>query len=95
MTEKAFQNWVLTVAYLNRWRVYHTHDSRRSVPGFPDLVLVKGKQLIFAELKTKRGNLSTPQKEWLDALRLTGVTAEVWRPQGETAILALLEGKGQ
>jgi hypothetical protein len=51
-SEAAFQDEVLGLARFYRWRGYHTHDSRRSTAGFPDLVLVKAPRLIFAELKT-------------------------------------------
>lgn len=59
---------------------YHTHDSRRSEPGFPDLVLVKGTRLIFAELKADTGRVSPAQQRWLDALGATS-RAVVWRPR--------------
>lgn len=38
--EKVFQAQVLDLAHLSGWLCYHTHNSRRSAPGFPDLVLV-------------------------------------------------------
>ena len=41
MTEKKFQAAVLQIANMYGWLAYHTHDSRRSAPGFPDLVLVR------------------------------------------------------
>ena len=41
-TEKQFQQSVVEVARTLKWRVYHTHDSRRSAAGFPDLVLTRG-----------------------------------------------------
>ena len=42
VTEKAFQTAVVELAELCGWKVYHTYDSRRSAPGFPDLVLGPG-----------------------------------------------------
>ena len=48
---------------------YHTFDSNsRQAKGFPDLCLVRGKRLIFAELKTDTGKLTADQEAWLIAL---------------------------
>lgn len=69
LTEAHFQTQVVQLATLYGWRGYHTHDSRRSQPGFPDLVLVRGPELIFAELKTDTGRVRPEQAEWLAALR--------------------------
>lgn len=67
-SEAAFQQQVLNLAAFYGWRSYHTHDSRRSQPGFPDLVLVRGPELIFAELKTQTGRVRSEQAEWITAL---------------------------
>ena len=58
---------------------YHTHDSRRSPSGFPDLVIV-GRSVIYRELKTAKGRVSDDQAEWLHALVMAGQDACVWRP---------------
>ena len=59
---------------------YHTHDSRRSEPGFPDLVIVGRRGVLIRELKRQRGTLTSAQSVWLDALEDAGVSAGVWRP---------------
>lgn len=66
--EAAFQQQILQLAAYYGWRAYHTHDSRRSQAGFPDLVLVRGPELIFAELKTEKGRASGAQQDWIRAL---------------------------
>lgn len=63
------------------WLEYHTYDSRRSTPGFPDLVLVRDERLIFAELKVGRGKLSQFQKMWLSELhKVPKVEVYLWHP---------------
>lgn len=77
MTERQFQAAIVQLARTAGWRVYHTHDSRRSEAGFPDLVLVhaKRRQLLFMEVKSERGRLSKDQREWLDDLSKATLTA--------------------
>jgi hypothetical protein len=84
MSEATLQNNILGLAVDNLgWLAYHTHDSRRSQPGFPDLVLVHDKQrrLIFAELKAELGSLSRAQRQWGRHLLDAGHGEyHVWRP---------------
>ena len=80
ITEKAFQAQIVQLALLTGWKVYHTHDSRRSEPGFPDLVLVRPRQVIFLEVKTAKGRISKAQEEWMQLLRTTGNIAAIVRP---------------
>lgn len=90
-SEKDFMDSVLEVAALGKWLVYHTYDSRRSPPGFPDLVLSKDGRVIFAELKTQKGKIRKAQMEWLDSLRMNdSVEVYLWRPEDIDGIYALL-----
>jgi hypothetical protein len=61
---------------------YHTHDSRRSAAGFPDLVIVFPRTgwLGFAELKSATGKVSPDQRRWLHALLDTPAEVHLWRP---------------
>lgn len=63
-----------------RLQWYHTHDSRRSPSGFPDLVIVGPGGCIFAELKSAKGKVTATQQTWIDALKTAGQWVEVWRP---------------
>lgn len=83
MTEAELLGAVREVARMYGWLCYHTHDSRRSEPGFPDLVLVHPRtgELLFAELKAAKGRVSQAQQTWLDALHQAGQTPHVWRPE--------------
>lgn len=80
ISEKEFQRQVVRLARMHGWRVYHTRDSRGSDKGFPDLVLVKGKRVLWAELKGAKGRLRPEQRAWLEALEEAGCDARLWRP---------------
>jgi len=79
MTEDELQSCVMDACRVLGLLAYHTHDSRRSPAGFPDLAIV-GRRLIFRELKAQRGRTTTAQEQWLAALRHAGIDADVWRP---------------
>jgi len=90
MSERAFMQQVIDLAHLTGWLVYHTFDSRRSGAGFPDLLLVRGTQLLAAELKSEKGRLSPAQQQWLDALRAAGCETYLWKPSDLDSIIARL-----
>jgi hypothetical protein len=79
LTEKQLQTHIVRAAKLMRWGVYHTFDARRSEAGFPDLVMVRGRRLIFAELKRENGRTTPAQKAWIEALHNVAEVYE-WRP---------------
>jgi hypothetical protein len=61
---------------------YHAYDSRKSVGrGFPDLVIIGAGGVVFAELKSARGRLTTSQRLWGYRLTASGQRFEVWRPR--------------
>jgi hypothetical protein len=82
MTEDALLAQVRLLASDLGWMTYHTHDSRRSESGFPDLVLISPQQgrILFRELKKMKGRVSADQKVFLEALTAVGQDAGVWRP---------------
>jgi hypothetical protein len=80
MTERQLQDAVVELCQWLGYLVYHTYDSRRSQPGFPDLVIVGRKRVIFAELKSDKGKLSGSQAQWYAHLLANGAEAYVWRP---------------
>lgn len=86
--EADWQRIVLAIATAQGWRHYHAPRAgvrangsvRTTTAGFPDLVLVRGPRLIFAELKRETGSPTREQVAWLTDL--AGASAEVylWRP---------------
>jgi hypothetical protein len=85
-TEAQLQQAIIELARALGWLVYHTFDSRHSAEGFPDLVLVRQGELIFAELKSAVGKVKPEQQLWLDVLDTVSGRADpqvkvyIWRP---------------
>lgn len=86
LSEHAFMANVREYAEAHGWLDYHTHIAKRSAEGFPDLVLVRGGRLVFAELKREKPQHCTPsmhekldpthaQQRWLAELRTVSAYA--------------------
>ena len=84
ISEARLQSSVVDLAKRLGYKVYHTHDSRRSDPGYPDLTIVGPQMLIYAELKKETGRVEPEQVEWLNALTGLGgvlnIIVCVWIP---------------
>jgi hypothetical protein len=95
VTEEDCQQQIIDLAGFYRWdRRYHTHDSRRSVGGFPDLVMVhvRDKRVIFAEIKAMKGKLSPEQLAWLWDLATAGAEVYVFHPANWNLVVDVLSG---
>jgi hypothetical protein len=90
MSERDLQRYVLDVAQARGWLVYHTFDSRRSQPGFPDLVMLRAERQVVAELKVGRNEPTAAQEAWLDAFHEAGAQVCVWREGDLDQIAAIL-----
>jgi VRR-NUC domain-containing protein len=102
-SEAQFQAAVQELATLQGWEwmhiggrqmvsgFYRTPVSGSLGPGWPDLVLVRGEQMLFAELKSEKGRLSFPQKMVLNALVRTGHRVYLWKPSDWDQIVKVLE----
>lgn len=66
-SEATLEAQLVELATLHGWLAYHTHDSRRSVAGFPDWILIRNDQLLAVELKSSAGKVSEEQYRWLRA----------------------------
>jgi hypothetical protein len=80
MTEDQLLDQVTELARWFSLLTYHTRDSRRSAPGFPDLVIAGRRGVIFAELKSRAGNLTQDQQTWKWTLLASGQQWRLWRP---------------
>jgi len=93
-TEKQFESQVKDLAKIFRWKYYHTWRSIHSPAGFPDCVMVRPDRIIFAELKSEKGQVSEAQQEWLDKLEATGkCEVYLWRPGQIEEIAEILSWK--
>jgi hypothetical protein len=107
--EAQFQAHVVRLAKELGLLAYHTHDSRHSAAGYPDLCIVDPRPLgergpgggmqgmpyvYIVELKTANGKLSHAQEIWLRSLHGKTVVSEVWRPSGMAEIVKKLKGEG-
>ncbi len=69
-TEVEFMRHVMAYAKAQGWLVYHTHISKRSTEGWPDLAMVRRGRLVLAELKREKGGRVSPaQQRWIDELQ--------------------------
>lgn len=80
ITEEQFQNQILAYVRARGLLAYHTYNSRRSVPGWPDLAIVGARGVLFRELKREKGKVSPDQQFWISALGDAGQDVGVWRP---------------
>ena len=104
ITESDFLTNIVALAHLSGWLVHHTRPARTTKgwvtpiqgdPGLPDLILVKDRRLIFAEVKAQRGRMSDGQIRWVGMLDTVAegtdlVDVFVWRPTDWPEIVEVL-----
>jgi len=93
MTEAEFQSKVIDLAKWCGWRVFHPRPAQigsegrwathyTGDAGFPDLVLCHPRKgVLFAELKSDKGRVSTAQTMWLTELVDAGAEVHLWQPK--------------
>ncbi len=97
MNEAEWQSQVIDLARLYGWTCAHFRPAKTEKgwrtpvqadgKGFPDLVLVRKGDLIFAELKAEKGRLSPEQTDWLEQLgQVEGIDTYLWRPSHFDAV---------
>ena len=80
MTEKQLQATVIEMCRVYGIACYHTYDSRRSNPGWPDLALCGARGFITRELKGEYGKTTIEQDHWGWMLRQAGISWDIWCP---------------
>jgi hypothetical protein len=81
MTEKELQRLVMEICEEMDLTVFHSFDSRRDTGvGYPDLTILGPGGIIFAELKSDSGHLTTAQTLWRNKFLYAGLDWYLWRP---------------
>lgn len=100
LSEDDWLGMVTELATLKGWEWMHVRPAMRQASwrtpttgsmarGWPDLVLVKGRRILFVELKADRGSVTEDQKRVLDVLR-SAADVDVWRPADWARIVEAL-----
>lgn len=89
-SEAGFLTTIRAMAKGFGWATYHTHDSRRSEAGFPDLVMTRRPRVIFAELKKDGKKPTAAQQAWLTELKACGQESYCWTPADLEEIVRVL-----
>ncbi len=102
ISERDFQDQIIELAHIYGWAVAHFRPAmkqdgswRTAVSadgtGFPDLVLVRSPRLIFAEVKSEEGKVTSEQSSWLRNLAAAKQDVYLWRPSDWEGIVEVLK----
>ena len=94
LSEKDLQAGIVRAAKALGWLVFYDTMPIRSVPGWPDLVMlhVEKKRLYVWELKNEQGIVSAAQQQWLDAW--VAVLSAIVSPKGTHVSVAVVRPSG-
>lgn len=97
MSEAEVQAAVTDALDANGWYWHHAYDSRRSKPGVPDLLCIRGPVLWWLECKTEKGRVRPEQEAFLERIRhpdgtskIKFVAADIVRPSDLGTVLPLI-----
>ena len=67
MTEAELQSTITEAMEWGGWIVHHETDSRRTNPGWPDLLAIHAStgRLLVLELKSAAGKMTEAQRRWI------------------------------
>ncbi len=104
VSEAIHQQHVVEIARYLGYKVFHSHDSRKSEAGFPDLPLLRDEHLVVIECKSRTGNVGTKRRrtksgrempsqlDWLQAFgAVKRVDVLVSRPDDLDETVAVLQ----
>lgn len=101
--EDSFTRQVLKYARLNGWKTIHIRPGRTkdgwNTPiqgdgiGFPDLLMIRGPEIVVAELKCGKNKVNECQRDWLKAFEEARVPAYWWYPKDWEEIESVLARK--
>lgn len=106
LSEADWLRRVTDAAKLFHWRIAHFRPGLTSKgwrtpvqgdgKGWPDLVLLRGRRLIIAELKSDTGRVSAEQSDWIAQLaEVPGLEVHIWRPSDWETVYTTLAKESQ
>lgn len=100
ISEEYFFDQVIDLAHILHWRVAHFRPARTKYgwrtavsangAGFPDCVFLR-ERVVYAELKSEKGQLTPEEYEWLTALAEASQEVYLWKPSDFDEIQKVLE----
>lgn len=97
ISERDWQATVTQMLTAFGWLWYHAPDNRPVngriqgiKAGFPDIVAVRGRRILWIELKRETGKTSPDQDTWLGRLGDAGQETYVWRPSDSARVAEVL-----
>jgi hypothetical protein len=91
--EVPFMQQVLEFLRLCGFLAYHTKDSRKSAPGFPDIIALKGERQLVIETKRVGEEPDSEQERWLGAYADVGAEVYVFTPDDWAEIERVVKGE--
>lgn len=91
ITEAEFAGWLEDLCGVYKWAYYHTWRSDHSVGGWPDYCLCKPPRILFVEVKSEKGKITSAQQAWITMLQECGLEVYVWRPSQRNDIEEILK----
>ena len=92
--ESGWQSEIVKTAKKTGNRAYHTFNSRKSEPGFPDLTIYGPVGFLMVETKRVKTRCTDEQLETGARLIEVGVDWRVWRPQDWDEVVATFATRG-